>query len=53
MLAEIEHMFEAVTDRHRRRLFDPLVHDDGQTLTERCSAMPMSRIRVMKHLDVL
>ena len=46
-------MFKAVADHHRRRLLDSLVREDGQTLTELCSSMPMSRIGVMKHLDIL
>ena len=46
-------MFKAVADHHRRRLLDSLARDDGQTLTKLCSTMPMSRIGVMKHLDIL
>lgn len=50
---EGEHVFKAVADHHRRRLLDSLAQADGQTLTELCSSMPMSRIGVMKHLDIL
>jgi DNA-binding transcriptional ArsR family regulator len=50
---EVEHVFKAVADHHRRRLLDSLVQADGQTLTELCASMPMSRIGVMKHLDIL
>lgn len=46
-------MFKAVADHHRRQLLDSLTEADGQTLTELCAAMPMSRIGVMKHLDIL
>lgn len=46
-------MFKAVADRHRRRLLDSVARDEGQTLNELCASMPMSRIGVMKHLDVL
>ncbi len=46
-------MFKAVADHHRRRLLDSLARHDGQTLTQLCASMPMSRIGVMKHLDVL
>ncbi|MEA2575423.1 MAG: hypothetical protein QOH93_2721 [Chloroflexia bacterium] len=46
-------MFKAVADFHRRQLLDSLAHANGQTLTELCSSMPMSRFGVMKHLDVL
>ena len=50
---EVEHVFKAVADPHRRQLLDSLAQTDGQTLTELCSSMPMSRIGVMKHLDIL
>jgi DNA-binding transcriptional ArsR family regulator len=50
---EAEHVFKAVADHHRRQLLDSLAQHDGQTLTELCSSMPMSRIGVMKHLDIL
>ena len=46
-------MFKAVADHHRRQLLDSLANADGQTLSELCAAMPMSRIGVMKHLDIL
>ena len=46
-------MFKAVADHHRRRLLDSLARTEGQTLTELCAGMPMSRIGVMKHLDIL
>ena len=46
-------MFKAVADPHRRQLLDSLARADGQTLTELCASMPMSRIGVMKHLDIL
>jgi predicted transcriptional regulator len=50
---ESEHVFKAVADHHRRQLLDSLAQTDGQTLTELCAGMPMSRIGVMKHLDIL
>jgi DNA-binding transcriptional ArsR family regulator len=50
---EAEHVFKAVADRHRRQLLDSLVRDDGQTLSKLCASMPMSRIGVMKHLQIL
>ena len=46
-------MFKAVADHHRRQLLDSLARADGQTLTELCAALPMSRIGVMKHLAIL
>lgn len=50
---EVEHVFKAVADRHRRHLLDSLAQKDGQTLTELCAHLPMSRFGVMKHLDIL
>ena len=50
---ETEHVFKALADHHRRQLLDSLAHEDGQTLTELCASMPMSRIGVMKHLQIL
>jgi DNA-binding transcriptional ArsR family regulator len=50
---ESEHVFKAVADHHRRQLLDSLANADGQTLNELCVSMPMSRIGVMKHLDIL
>ena len=50
---EAEQVFKAVADHHRRQLLDSLARADGQTLTELCASMPMSRIGVMKHLDIL
>ncbi|MEP6773995.1 MAG: helix-turn-helix domain-containing protein [Chloroflexota bacterium] len=49
---ESEHVFKAVADHHRQ-LLDSLAQTDGQTLTELCAGMPMSRIGVMKHLGIL
>src|SRR2546423_6589668 len=50
---ESEHVFKAVADHHRRRLLDSLAQDGGQTLTQLCACLPMSRIGVMKHLHIL
>ena len=50
---EAEHVFKAVADHHRRQLLDSLAQADGQTLTQLCASMPMSRIGVMKHLHIL
>jgi DNA-binding transcriptional ArsR family regulator len=50
---ESEQVFKAVADHYRRQLLDSLAQADGQTLTQLCSSMPMSRIGVMKHLDIL
>jgi DNA-binding transcriptional ArsR family regulator len=50
---ESEHVFKALADHHRRHLLDSLAQADGQTLTRLCASMPMSRIGVMKHLQIL
>lgn len=50
---EVEQVFKALADHHRRRLLDVLAHTDGQTLTELCAHLPMTRFGVMKHLDIL
>lgn len=50
---DVEHVFKAVADHHRRHLLDLLAQTDGQTLTELCAHLPMSRIGVMKHLRIL
>jgi len=50
---EVEHVFKALADHHRRRLLDVLAQTDGQTLTELCAHLPMTRFGVMKHLDLL
>ncbi|HUP28323.1 MAG TPA: helix-turn-helix domain-containing protein [Chloroflexia bacterium] len=50
---EAEYVFRAVADHHRRHLLDTLKQANGQTLTQLCSGMPMSRIGVMKHLGIL
>jgi len=45
--------FRALADRSRRRLLDRLHERDGQTLTELCADLDMSRQAVTQHLDVL
>lgn len=46
-------VFKALSDAHRRTLLDALFQRDGQSLTELCEQLPMSRYGVMKHLQVL
>ena len=46
-------VFVALADPHRRALLDRLRERDGQTLTDLCDRMPMSRQAVTKHLRVL
>jgi DNA-binding transcriptional ArsR family regulator len=46
-------VYNALADDHRRELLDRLRRQPGQTLTQLCSRMPMSRQAVTKHLTVL
>lgn len=50
---DTEHVFKALADHHRRHLLDSLAQNDGQTLSELCARLPMSRFGVMKHLGIL
>jgi DNA-binding transcriptional ArsR family regulator len=50
---ETEHVFRALADHHRRHLLDSLSQTGGQTLTELCAQLPMSRFGAMKHLRIL
>jgi len=50
---DVEQAFKALADHHRRHLLDSLAQKDGQTLTELCAHLPMSRFGVMKHLGIL
>ena len=46
-------VFRALADPSRRTLLDRLHERDGQTLTELCAGLDMSRQAVTQHLDVL
>ncbi len=46
-------VFKALADRSRRSLLDRLHENNGQTLSELCQELDMSRQAVTKHLDVL
>ena len=46
-------VFKALADPSRRKLLDRLYRRDGQTLTEMCERVSMTRFGVMKHLRVL
>ena len=50
---DVEQVFKALADTHRRHLLDVLSQEDGQSLNELCTHLPMSRIGVMKHLRIL
>jgi DNA-binding transcriptional ArsR family regulator len=46
-------VFKALADRNRRKLLDRLNAENGQTLSELCRRMNMTRQAVTKHLAVL
>jgi DNA-binding transcriptional ArsR family regulator len=46
-------VFRALADRSRRTLLDRLHERDGQTLTELCADLDMSRQAVTQHLNIL
>jgi uncharacterized protein YndB with AHSA1/START domain len=50
---EMELVFKALADPHRRLLLDRLHERDGQTLLELQGYLPMTRFGVMKHLKLL
>jgi uncharacterized protein YndB with AHSA1/START domain len=50
---EMEPVFRALADPHRRLLLDHLHERDGQTLLELQGYLPMTRFGVMKHLKLL
>ena len=53
MTNDTDAIFRALSDRSRRALLDRLYTRDGQTLTELCVDLDMSRQAVTQHLDVL
>jgi len=46
-------VFKALADESRRQLLDRLHQDNGQTLTDLCRDLDMSRQAVSKHLALL
>ena len=46
-------MFKALADRSRRLLLDRLHANNGQTLSELCEHLEMTRQAVTKHLAIL
>jgi DNA-binding transcriptional ArsR family regulator len=50
---DVEHVFKALADHHRRHILDALSQTNGQTLTELSAHLPMTRFGAMKHLRVL
>jgi DNA-binding transcriptional ArsR family regulator len=46
-------VFKALADASRRELLDRLRADNGQTLSELCACLDMTRQAVSKHLKIL
>lgn len=46
-------VFKALADASRRRLLDQLFRNNGQTLSELCAPLNMTRQAVTKHLLIL
>jgi len=46
-------LFKALADPSRRKLLDRLYADDGQTLSQLCEHLDMTRQSVTQHLDLL
>lgn len=46
-------VFKALADKSRRKLLDRLFQSNGQTLTELCANLDMTRQAVTKHLRLL
>src|SRR5580658_2859175 len=46
-------VFKALADESRRKLLDVLHHSSGQTLTQLCGHLDMTRQAVTKHLALL
>ena len=53
MVADADKVFKALADPGRRRLLDKLHANNGQTLSELCEHLDMSRQAVTKHLLLL
>jgi DNA-binding transcriptional ArsR family regulator len=50
---EIDKVFKALADPSRRELLDRLHARNGQTLTELCAGLDMTRQAVSQHLELL
>ncbi len=49
----MDEVFKALADATRRRLLDRLFEGPGQTLSDLCQGLAMSRQSVSKHLGIL
>jgi DNA-binding transcriptional ArsR family regulator len=52
-MIDTDGVFKALADRSRRTLLDRLNANNGQTLTELCAGLEMTRQAVTQHLAVL
>ena len=52
-VTDLDEAFKALADPTRRQLLDRLYADNGQTLTELCVYLDMTRQAVTKHLLIL
>jgi DNA-binding transcriptional ArsR family regulator len=50
---QMDAVFKALADESRRKLLDELRKNNGQTLTQLCEYLDMSRQAVTKHLRLL
>ena len=53
LLREMDAVFKALADASRRKLLDQLFKNNGQTLSELCEHLDMTRQAVTKHLVLL
>lgn len=53
LLDEMNAVFKALADESRRKLLDQLHKSSGQTLTQLCGHLDMTRQAVTKHLALL
>jgi DNA-binding transcriptional ArsR family regulator len=53
MAVQVDKVFKALADPSRRKLLDQLHVNNGQTLSELCEHLDMTRQAVTKHLGLL
>ena len=53
VISDVDKAFKALADPSRRRLLDLLHENNGQTLSELCRHLDMTRQAVTKHLAIL
>lgn len=53
MTTDLDAVFKALADRNRRSILDRLRERNGQTLTELCDGLAMTRQAVSKHIAIL